>query len=119
MELSIEKYICNTCGVEVVCRDYAVVLRREKRCIECSGEVEQSDATLKRIAIKNGTYVKPVKVTKHNHKTPKQPISLRREDKPMPKADRARNKAKAEKKHRLNVLRNSYKEAYRQQFEEY
>lgn len=80
MEIKIEKYICGRCGIEVICRDWSVVVRREKQCIECCGDVEMSDATLKRIAIKEGTYVKPIKV-KHNKpfKVPQQPVTLRRE----------------------------------------
>lgn len=117
MEVSIEKYICNSCGVEVICRDWSVAISREKKCLECFDDnIEMSPATLKRIAIKNGTYVKPVK---KEFKTPQQPVSLRREDKPKSKKDRARNQAAIDKRHRFNVLKNSYKETYRQQFEEH
>ena len=119
MDIKIEKYICNRCGVEVVCRDWSIVVRREKKCIECCEEVPMSEATLKRIAIKEGTYAPPLKhqATKKFNKTPQQPVSLRREDKPKSKKERARNQAAIDKRHRFNALKNSYKEQYRSQFE--
>ncbi len=51
--MKIEKYICNSCGITVICRDYEVVIRREKMCLECCGDIEKSDETLRRIELKN------------------------------------------------------------------
>lgn len=58
--MKIEKYICNSCGVLVKQSDYEVVIRRQKMCIECCGEVEMTEETLKRIELKN----KPVLIIK-------------------------------------------------------
>lgn len=82
--MKIEKYICNSCGVEVICRDWDKVIEREKMCIECSGLVEMSDETLKRIALKNSNAITTIKANSTRNKLKNlewvaQPQNLRRE----------------------------------------
>ena len=83
--MKIDKYICNSCGITVICRDYDVVIRRKKMCLECCGDVPMSDETLRRIELKNNpTLIVKAKESKNNSKNltwVPHPTNLRRETK--------------------------------------
>lgn len=81
--MKIEKYICNSCDVVVICRDWDVVIRRKKMCLECCDDVPMSDETLRRIELKNNpTLIVKAKDSKNNSKNldwVPHPTNLRRE----------------------------------------
>lgn len=81
--MKIDKYICNSCGITVICRDYDTVIRRKKMCLECVGDVPMSDETLRRIELKNNpTLIVKAKDSKNNSKNLEwvpHPTNLRRE----------------------------------------
>ena len=83
--MKIDKYICNSCGITVICRDYDVVIRRKKMCIECCGEVPMTDETLRRVELKNNpTLIVKTKEFKNKSKNLEwvpHPNNLRKETK--------------------------------------
>ena len=84
--MKIEKYFCNSCGIEVICRDWDVVIRRRKMCLECCGDVEMSEETLKRIELKNNPTLTKITVKNSKNKVKNldwkpHPQNLRRENK--------------------------------------